>query len=98
MAEESTPPVPGSAQPKPGTGLAEIVSPDGVIRRHPAFQIFNRLWRPAGGWALVAGLIYGLCWGPATGKPLGAVEWTALTALVIAMWGLKTLEKRDGVA
>lgn len=90
--------IPSAAQVKPGTGLAAIMSPDSAIRAHPAYQIANRMWRPAGGWALVAGLVYGLCIGPWIGKPLGPVEWTALSALVVAMWGLKTLEKRDGVA
>jgi len=92
------PSVPSSAQPKPGTGLAAIMSPDSAIRAHPAYQIANRLWRPAGGWALVAGMTYGFAIGPWLGKPLGPIEWTSLVALVVAMWGLKTLEKRDGVA
>lgn len=91
-------PVPSAAQPKPGSGLAAIMSPDSAIRAHPAYQVVNRLWRPAGGWSLNAGMLYGFWFGPAIGKPLGAFEWGALVTLVIAMWGLKTLEKRDGVA
>jgi len=87
-----------AAQPKPGSGLAAIMSPDSAIRAHPAYQIANRMWRPAGGWALVAGMFYGFWLGPYYGKPLGPIEWGALTLLVGGLWGLKTLEKRDGVA
>lgn len=94
----AVPTVAPAAQPKPGSGMAAIMSPDGAIRSHPLYQIVNRMWRPAGGWSLVVGMLYGFVIGPWIGKPLGGVEWTALTALVIAMWGLKTLEKRDGVA
>lgn len=93
-----TPQPVASALPKPGSGLAAIMSPDSAIRSHPVYQIANRMWRPAGGWALVAGLVYGLVIGPANEKPLGLTEWGALVTLIIAMWGLKTLEKRDGVA
>lgn len=87
-----------AAQPKPGSGLAAIMSPDSAIRAHPAYQIANRMWRPAGGWVLVAGMLYGFWIGPYYGKPLGPIEWGALTLLVGGLWGLKTLEKRDGVA
>ena len=98
QVEAPAPKVPASTQAKPGSGLAAIMSPDSAIRAHPLYQVANRLWRPAGGWALVAGMTYGFCVGPWIGKPLGPIEWTALSALVVAMWGLKTLEKRDGVA
>lgn len=90
--------IPSAAQAKPGTGLAAIMSPDSAIRAHPMFQIVNRLWRPAGGWACVSGMIYGFWVGPYFDRPLGALEWGALTLLTTGLWGLKTLEKRDGVA
>lgn len=82
----------------PGAGVASILSPDSEVRKNPVWQAFDRMWRPAGGWAIVAGMTYGFVIGPWIDRPMGEFEMVTLAGLMLAMWGLKTAEKITGVA
>lgn len=75
-----------------------IRTPDHPIRRHWAWQAFDRLWRPAAGWAVVAGVAYAGFIGPAIERPMNEgylLAWLTFAATVL---GLKSVEKIRGVA
>lgn len=75
-----------------------ILTPDHPIRRHWAWQAFDRLWRPSAGWFTAAGILYAGAIGPAIGRPMAEgylAVWLTFAALML---GLKTVEKIRGVA
>lgn len=75
-----------------------IPMPDHPIRRHWAWQAFDRLWRPSAGWVVVIGTAYAGFIGPWVGKPMAEgylAVWLTFAALVL---GIKTVEKIKGVA
>ena len=75
-----------------------IPLPDHPIRRHPLWQAFDRLWRPAAGWAAMLGVLYAGVIGPVIGRPMGEAYLALWLAFAAAMLGLKSLEKVRGVA
>jgi len=71
---------------------------DHPIRRTALWVAFDRLWRPATGWAVCAGVVYTGIIGPAQGHQMDPVAlsiWLGFGGLV---WGAKTVEKIRGVA
>lgn len=72
--------------------------PDHPIRKHWAWQAFDRLWRPTSGWVVVAGLAYAAGLGHIIGKPMAEGYLVAWLTFCAAMLGLKTIEKIRGVA
>ncbi len=75
-----------------------IPLPDHPIRRHALWQAFDRLWRPAAGWAAMIGILYAGLIGPVIGRPMGEAYLGLWLAFAAAMLGLKSLEKFRGVA
>ena len=72
--------------------------PDHPFRKHMAWQIFDRAWRPTAGWVVVVGLAYAGVVGPAIEKPMAEGYLVAWLTFCAAMLGLKTIEKIRGVA
>lgn len=75
-----------------------IPLPDHPFRKHMAWQIFDRAWRPTAGWVVVSGLVYAGVVGPAIEKPMAEGYLVAWLTFCAAMLGLKTIEKIRGVA
>lgn len=75
-----------------------IPLPDHPFRKHMAWQIFDRAWRPTAGWVVVVGLAYAGVVGPAIEKPMAEGYLVAWLTFCAAMLGLKTIEKIRGVA
>ncbi len=50
--------------------MTDIPLPDHPIRKHWAWQAFDRLWRPTAGWVVVGGTAYAGFIGHAIGKPM----------------------------
>jgi hypothetical protein len=78
--------------------VTDIPLPDHPIRKHWAWQAFDRLWRPSSGWVVVIGTAYAGFIGPAIERPMGDTYlglWLTYAALVL---GIKTVEKIRGVA
>lgn len=82
----------------PGAGVKSILSPDSAIRKHPLWQVMDRMWRPSGGWSLVSGMVYAFVIGPAIERPMDFATLGVMAGLIVAMWGLKTAEKLGGVS
>jgi len=62
------------------------------------WQAFDRLWRPAAGWAAMLGVLYAGLIGPVIGRPMGEAYLALWLTFAAAMLGLKSLEKVRGVA
>lgn len=75
-----------------------IPLPDHPIRRHPLWQLFDRLWRPAAGWMVVAGTAYAGWLGPLIDRPMAEAYLLTWLAFAAAVLGLKSIEKLRGVA
>ena len=75
-----------------------IPLPDHPARRHPLWQAFDRLWRPAAGWASALGVLYAGVVGPALGRPMSEAYLGLWLAFAAAVLGLKSFEKIRGVA
>lgn len=78
--------------------MTDIPLPDHPIRRHVAWQMFDRLWRPSAGWMVVIGTAYAGFIGPMIARPMAEgylVAWLTFAAAVI---GIKSFEKVRGVA
>lgn len=80
------------------TAPSSIRTPDHPIRRTWWWQALDRLWRPAAGWAVVAGTLYAGVIGPAIGRPMAEGYLLAWLAFSAAVLGLKSVEKIRGVA
>lgn len=72
--------------------------PDHPMRAHWAWQMFDRLWRPATGWAVFAGVVYAAGLGHAIERPMNEGYLAVWLTFCAAMLGLKTIEKIRGVA
>lgn len=72
--------------------------PDHPIRQKVWFQLFDRLWRPATGWAVFGGVAYSAGLGHWLGKPMNEGYLAVWLTFAAAMLGLKTIEKIRGVA
>jgi len=78
--------------------VTDIPLPDHPMRKHWAWQAFERLWRPTAGWVVVFGTAYAGFIGHAIGKPMNEgylAVWLTFAAAVI---GIKSFEKIRGVA
>lgn len=78
--------------------MSDIPLPDHPIRKHWAWQAFDRLWRPATGWAVFGGTVYAAGLGHAIGKPMEEgylFVWLTFSGAVL---GLKSWEKLKQVA
>ena len=75
-----------------------IPLPDHPIRRHPLWQAFDRLWRPAAGWASALGVLYAGVVGPVINRPMAETYLALWLAFAAAILGLKSIEKFRGVA
>lgn len=79
---------------KPAVGL-----PDHPIRSTVAYQLFDRLWRPALGWvACPAAVLYATVIAPATGHPLADGYLIQVLTFSGAIYGLKTFERTKGIS
>lgn len=72
--------------------------PDHPIRHHPLWLVFDRLWRPAAGWMVVAGTAYAGWLGPLIQRPMPEAYLLTWLTFAAAMLGLKTIEKIRGIA
>jgi len=78
--------------------MTDIPLPDHPIRKHWAWQAFDRLWRPTAGWVTVFGVAYAAGIGHVIGKPMNEgylAIWLAFAAAVI---GIKSWEKLKGIS
>ena len=75
-----------------------IPLPDHPIRRHPLWQAFDRLWRPAAGWASALGVLYAGVVGPVINRPMAETYLALWLAFAAAILGLKSIENFRGVA
>jgi RsiW-degrading membrane proteinase PrsW (M82 family) len=72
--------------------------PDHPIRKHVLWQMFDRLWRPATGWAVFAGTVYAGLVGPLIERPMAEGYLVAWLTFAAAVLGIKSFEKVRGVA
>lgn len=80
------------------TGLATTALPDHPIRNATWYQLFCRLWRPTLGWVGVLSGIYIFAVGPAIQRPVDPVVVAHWLVLVLAIYGIRSIEKLRGVA
>ena len=78
--------------------MSDIPLPDHPIRKHWAWQAFDRAWRPATGWAVFGGVAYSAGIGHAIGHPMNEGYLAVWLTFAAAMLGLRTVEKLRGVA
>lgn len=75
-----------------------IPLPDHPVRRHLLWQAFDRLWRPAAGWAAALGTLYAAGLGHLIGRPMAEPYLALWLTFVAAVLGLKSIEKIRGIA
>lgn len=78
--------------------MTDIPLPDHPIRKHWAWQSFDRLWRPSAGWFVAIGTAYAGFIGPMIERPMNEgylAVWLTFSAAVL---GLKSWEKLRGVS
>ena len=78
--------------------MTDIPLPDHPIRKHWAWQAFDRLWRPTAGWVVVGGTAYAGFIGHAIGKPMNEGYLAVWLTFAAAVLGLNSWEKLKGVA
>jgi RsiW-degrading membrane proteinase PrsW (M82 family) len=78
--------------------MTDIPLPDHPIRKHWAWQAFDRLWRTTAGWVVVIGTAYAGFIGHAIGKPMNEGYLAVWLTFAAAVLGLKSWEKLKGVA
>ena len=78
--------------------MNDIPLPDHPIRKHWAWQAFDRLWRPTAGWVVVGGTAYAVFLGHAIGKHMNEGYLSVWLTFAAAVLGLKSWEKLKGVA
>ena len=78
--------------------MTDVPLPDHPIRRHWAWQAFDRLWRPTAGWVVVVGTAYAGFIGHMVGKPMNEGYLAVWLTFAAAVLGLKSWEKLKGVA
>ena len=78
--------------------LPGINMPDHAVRQKVWFQLYVRLARPTLDWVGVVGAAYALFLGHWIGKPMPET-YAGLTLLFVgALYGIRTFEKKAGVA
>jgi hypothetical protein len=78
---------------------AQINMPDHPVRSNVVYQLFDRLWRPVTGWvACPVAVLYATVIAPATGRPLSDGYLVQVLMFAGAIYGLKSWEKKAGVA
>ena len=75
-----------------------IPLPDHPFRKHIVWQIFDRAWRPATGWAVFAGVVYSAGLGHAINRPMNEGYLAVWLTFAAATLGLKSWEKLKKVA
>lgn len=78
--------------------MTDIPLPDHPIRKHWAWQSFDRLWRPSAGWVTVCGVAYAAGIGHAIGKPMSEGYLSIWLMFAMGVIGIKSWEKLKGVA
>ena len=73
--------------------------PDHPIRHKLWYQLFDRLWRPTLAWvACPIAVLYACVIAPASGHPLSDGYLVQVLLFAGGVYGLKTYEKKAGVA
>lgn len=72
--------------------------PDWEGRKHWAWQVFDRAWRPTGSWLTTLGVGYACFFGHLIGRPMDEPYAFVVLAFAASMFGLKTYEKTKGIA
>lgn len=75
-----------------------LVMPDHPIRKHPLYQAFVRLPRPALEWVTVGGVAYACILGPAIGRPLEEGYLVQVLLFAGALFGIRAFEHVRGVS
>ena len=87
VANAGNPPVP-----------SVINMPDHEVRQTRAYQLFNRLARPAHDWLVAGGVGWAVWFAPMFGLPLADGYLVQVLVYGGATFGVRTLEKIKGVA